>query len=239
MHSTARRRAAFAVTAAGLLLAATACGGDEQSGGGALEGLQPAEILQKTRAATEELQSFTLRGSGTLGEESEATVSMDRDGNCVGEITEPSGTMEFRRLGESVYLRTDDPEWFGGQAALGDRWVVPSEAGGTMMTFMCDPEAMLGSMLEDLEANDDWEPAEGTAVDGTDAIALARTADGVTSTVYIRDAEQAHVLRFVTEGGDNAGSVEFSALGEPVEVEAPPEDQTVTEEELRAEASGS
>ena len=67
-----------------------------------------------------------------------------------------------------------------------------------------------------------------TDVDGTEAVAVVSTdEDGESSTGYIAVEEPHHLLLIERTEGDEQGSVTFTDFDEPVEVEAPADDETV------------
>ena len=61
--------------------------------------------------------------------------------------------------------------------------------------------------------------------------------DGESTTLYVaRDSAKPYILRVVTTGGDDPGTVTLKDYDKPVTVEAPPADQVMDMEQLMKEA---
>lgn len=243
-QTNAARRWGGALTAAVTLAALTACGGGDSGGGGAggddaaattfAEDSTAEEIRDAAITAMEEAESLRMDGSITAETgEVELDLSADRDGNCSGTIGITGGSpAEVLGTGGKAYVKGDADFWSGltgndaqGQQIadqIGDKWaLLPGEG----FNSLCDLDELLSNLDED--AQDQLEKGEVTDVDGTEAITVTSEKDGETTTTYVATGEPHYVLRLEKEGGSEPGGFTVSEFDEPVEAEAPAEDDVL------------
>ncbi len=87
------------------------------------------------------------------------------------------------------------------------------------------------SQLDELVESDTestYETGEQSEVDGIAVVAVESTdEDGETSTGYIAVEEPHHLVRIEKTEGEDTGTVTFTEFDEPLEVEAPADEDTV------------
>ncbi|MEV8590546.1 hypothetical protein AB0424_26785 [Streptomyces sp. NPDC051180] len=207
--------------------------------------LTGSQIVDKAFAATRAAKSLTLDiDLRSADEPTKGYLSLDSRGKCVGTLSlGTASTAELLKADDrDVYLRFDEaflreqvkeesPEQ---QEATLDqfrgRWTkMPlSDPDAEDMTALCDLESLLSSF--DGGASGIVKGGE-TTVGGRKALALTEPAGGgETSTVYVATEGTPYVLRIVTSGGDEPGTITFSRFGRPVVAKAPAaKDVVVTE----------
>ncbi|MGW4159380.1 hypothetical protein [Streptomyces sp. NPDC004788] len=261
MSATARpRRAALATAlcAATLALGATACGPfdtmDSDAGPGSgkpkatgpFAGLTGSQIADKAMATTKSAKSLSLDiDYKTSDGPMKAYVSTDHQGRCTGTMTiGATGTAELiRPADKAVYLRFDKAflkEQTKGESAEVQRQVMKQLKGRWIKTDAKDPDAKdmldlcdLKTLLADFEG-----PYAGvvkgkeTTVDGRKALPLTQDAGGEKSTVYVATEGTPYVLRIVTTGGSEPGTLTLSGFDKPVEAKTPPKKSVVDEKSL-------
>lgn len=185
------------------------------------------------------LESFRIAGALSTGQQDiELDMALSTTGSCEGTIDTGSGSLELLGAGDQVWYRPDDAFWqqqAGEQAQLvidqvKGRWVV-APAGDTGFAQFCNAEQLLSEMLK--ENDDTYEKGEVSDVDGTEAIAITNTSqEAGPSTGYVQVEGEHYLLKMEREGGEQDGSIVFSAFDEPVETTAPAEEDTIALEEL-------
>ncbi|MEV7567777.1 hypothetical protein [Streptomyces tanashiensis] len=239
MQSAPRpRRTALAAALCAAALGATACGplADDAAPAGPFPGLTGSQIVDKAFAATRTAKSLAV-DVDTRGpvEPLKAYLSLDTRGRCTGTMTLGAiGTAELLKTDDkNVYLRFD--EAFLREQVKEDgpeaQDAVVKEAGGRWVkSSMDDPDSEGMLELCDLkELLDGFEPgASGivrgaeTTVGGQKALALTEPGDdGETNTVYVATEGTPYVLKIVTKGGEEPGTITFSQYGKPVVAKAP------------------
>ncbi|MER7536159.1 hypothetical protein ABTX77_15435 [Streptomyces sp. NPDC097704] len=247
MHAALRprRTALVAVVCAALALGTTACArfsADPESAGpfGELTG---AQIVNEAFTATKTAKSLTVDVDlRSPGEPTKGYLSLDSRGKCAGTLT--MGTVDTAELikadAENVYLRFDEaflreqvkdesPEVQ--EATIKEmkgRWVKSpvSDPDSKDMLALCDLKKLLGDF--DPGASGIVKGAE-TTVDGQEALTLTESdGDGESSTVYVATEGTPYLLKIVTKGGDEPGTITFSKYGKPVEAKVPAAKDVVT-----------
>ncbi|GAA2374821.1 hypothetical protein [Streptomyces cuspidosporus] len=242
MRSTTTLAALCAVTA----LALTACGtdGDKsddagKSGqktsasaapGSGLEKLSGPEIADKAMKAMKSAKSLTTDLKGTVdGGPMTYHLSSDSKGECAGRLTMGSdGGVELIKTGDMVYMKFDRAFWKsqggkdGAAAAdmIGDRWTKSKATGADAKDFatFCDSDTMLAGFQDGPSAA---RKGKTTTVDGKPAITLTETEGKETYTAYIATEGKPYLLKLVTKGGKEPGTVKFSDFDKPVDAKAP------------------
>ncbi|WP_078970595.1 hypothetical protein, partial [Streptomyces sp. NRRL F-6492] len=234
----AHRTAVAALLCAAVAAGASACGpfSEDVKPSGPFAGLTGSQIVDEAFAATAAAESLTVEVDTTSeGERTRAYVSLDGTGKCAGTLTTgTAATTELIRADrKNVYLRFDEaslreqtedesPEVREGVLkTLKGRWVeMPaSEPEAKEAVEMCDPKTLLGGFEQG--ASGIVRGGE-TTVGGRKALALTEPGDGgETSTVYVATEGTPYVLRIVTKGGDEPGTITFTQYGKPVAAKAP------------------
>lgn len=238
MRTTPRRRTALAVLGAALALGTTACGpfSDDAKPAGPFGELTGSQIVDKAFAATKGAKSLTVDiDERKAAEPLKAYVSLDVRGQCAGTLTtDTTNTVELIRPDhKTVYLRFDEAslrEQVKGEDAetqkaiikqLQGHWVKGSASDPDTKDIvgLCDPKQLLGGFEQG--ASGIVKGAE-TTVGGRKALALTEPGDGgESSTVYVATEGTPYVLKIVTKGGEEPGTITFSHYGKPVEAKAP------------------
>ncbi|MEU3912781.1 hypothetical protein [Streptomyces sp. NPDC029721] len=257
MRSRTKSRAAAAATAAAALLGGlTACGPAGQRAGAdrpaspgasaaasapASASASPAaarsgqEILTEAYEATRKAES--MRVAATVqqdGKPMEVDLSLDRKGNCKGEIrVDGMGRLDVIKSSESVHFRGDTAYWRGAAkmkhapqkqadqmvAMLADRWIrIPaSDPRAAPMTGSCDLSKLTGDLDH---ASPLARKGETATVDGKQTLAVTSPAKQGTQTDYVATQGKPYILKS-TVMGDSTGEALFSAFDVPVDTTSP------------------
>jgi hypothetical protein len=221
------KRTTRAAYAAGIALTATLTG----CGGSDFADESMDDIVAAAQKDMGDLESVRMVADITSdGQNIKLDMALNTSGNCEGSVSVGDGTAQVIRLDESSWFKADEAFWraqAGEQAdqiiaIVGDKWVAdPRDQFGSF----CD----LDDMLEEIADEDEVDGGEkdGTAeVDGEDAVKLVNDEDGKKVTIYVATDEPHYILK-VEMDGDDVGSATFSDFDEDIDVEAPPEDETV------------
>ncbi|MER5207811.1 hypothetical protein [Streptomyces sp. NPDC002825] len=238
MHAAPRRTALVTVLSAALTLGATACGPstDDAKPAGPFGELTGSQIVDKAFAATRSATSLTVDvdEQGPV-EPLKAYLSLDTRGRCTGTLTMgAASTVELLKTDDkTVYMRFDEaflreqvkeegPEAQDATVKeLKGRWLkgALSDPDNKGMVELCDLKELLGGFEQG--ASGIVKGAE-TTVGGQKALALTEPGDdGETNTVYVATQGTPYVLRIVTKGGEEPGTITFSHYGKPVAAKAP------------------
>ncbi|MFF3607572.1 hypothetical protein [Streptomyces sp. NPDC002463] len=239
MHAKTRTRrtAVSAVLCAAFALGTAACGpfSDDAKPAGPFGGMTGSQIVDKAFAATRAAKSVTVDVDLKSEEPTKGYLSVDTRGKCAGTVsTGTASTTEVIKVDEKdVYLRFDETflrEQTKGESAevqeamlkeLKGKWVKApvSDPENKEMAAVCDLQELLGGFEQG--ASGIAKGAE-TTVDGQKALALTEPGDGgETNTVYVATQGAPYILRIVTKGGDEPGTITFSKYGKPVDAKAP------------------
>ncbi|MEX0171710.1 hypothetical protein [Streptomyces sp. LMG1-1-1.1] len=243
------RIAATTLLCAAVAAGAAACGpfADEAKGkpAGPFAELTGSQIAEKAFAATRTAKSLTLTVDlKSADEPTKGYLSLDAEGKCAGTLTfDTVNTAELVKADDKdVYLRFDEgflraqvedesPEVQ--EATLKElkgRWVKTpvSDPDSKDMTALCDLESLLSAFEEGATG---ISRGGETTVDGHKALALTEPGDaGESSTVYVATEGTPYILKIVTKGGEEPGTIAFSHYGKPVVAKVPaPKDVVVTD----------
>ncbi|MFJ5832227.1 hypothetical protein [Streptomyces sp. NPDC093089] len=244
-HRTTRttrsaRTAVAALLCAAVAVGAAACGpsADEAKAkpAGPFGELTGSQVVDKAFAATKTAKSLTVDVDvRSPVEPMKAYLSLDTGGKCAGTLTMgAANTAELIKVDDkNVYLRFDEAflreqvEEEGPEAQdamvkeLKGRWLKSSasEADSDGMLALCDLDELLDGFEQGAT---DIEKGAETTVDGQPALALTEPGDaGETSTVYVATEGTPYILKIVTKGGEEPGTIAFSHYGKPVDAKAP------------------
>ncbi|MFF0479325.1 hypothetical protein [Streptomyces sp. NPDC004284] len=240
MHAALRpRRAALtAVLCTALALGTTACArfSAEPESDGPFGKLTGAQIVNEAFMATKNAKSLTVDVDLRSPEEPvKGYLSLDGRGKCAGTLTMGTNdTAELVKVDDrNVYLRFDEaflreqvkdesPEVQEATVKqLKGRWVKSpvSDPDSKDMLALCDLKGLLGEF--EPGASDIVKGAE-TTVGGQQALTLTESdGDGESTTVHVATEGTPYILKIVTKGGEEPGTITFSHYGKPVVAEAP------------------
>ncbi|MFJ5705889.1 MULTISPECIES: hypothetical protein [unclassified Streptomyces] len=232
------------------------CGKGDDKPADPFAGLSADAIADKAVEATKSATAFRMNGNGTdEGVAMKVDFAVDDKGNCKGSMESgKGGKAEIVGTGGTSYMKGDDAFW---KSSSGEEGSSDEEAGaistllkGRWMKMpageegpgaFCDLKSITKDMDEDTPRKGMTREADAD-VDGTPAVVLKGKADskGETSTLYVaKDSAKPYILRVVTTGGDEPGTVTLADYDKPVTVTAPPADQVVDMEQLMKAGAGS
>ncbi|MEV5972635.1 hypothetical protein [Streptomyces sp. NPDC051921] len=245
----ARRTAFAAALCAAVALGATACGpfsGDDAKATGPFGELSGPQILDKALDTTKAAKSMSLDISfKTADGPMKAYVSTDLQGQCAGTMTiGTTGTAELvRPADKAVYLRFD--EAFLKDQAKGEspevqeavlkqlkgRWVKTDakDADAKEMLELCDLKALLGDFEQTTTGT---VKGEETTLGGRKALVLTQTAGDEKDTFYVATEGKPYLLKVVTTGGEEPGTIVLSDFDKPVVAKTPAKKDVVDEKSL-------
>ncbi|WP_175407156.1 hypothetical protein [Streptomyces sp. TRM64462] len=212
--------------------------------GGPFDGLSGPQILTTAIETTKQAGSVTLDVTRTAPDgHRRAYLTVGSRGRCAGTLTVgSSGTMELIRTGDVAYVRFDEaflraerkdssPDEIDRTfKELRGRWMKTdaSAATGTPGTSaatvagrgigLCDLDALLTGLESGAGSA---RRGEETTVDGHPALRLTASYGGTTATAYVATDGAPYLLKLVTRGGDEPGTVTFSRYDKPAPVRAP------------------
>ncbi len=248
VHPRTRPTAAVAaVLCTALALGATACGPTSDDAkptkpakpaepAGPFGDLTGSQIVDKAFAATRSAKSLTVDVDlKTAVDPTKAYLSLDSQGRCAGTLTTGvDRTTELVKADDkNVYLRFDEAflreqvkeESQEVQDAtvkeLRGRWMKSpaSDPDSEGMLALCDLDELLGGFEQGASG---IVKGKETTIGGQPALALTEPGEGgETSTVYVATKGAPYVLRIVTKGGEEPGTLAFSQYGKPVAAKVP------------------
>jgi hypothetical protein len=238
-----RSLAALAATAAALGLAA--CGtltGSDPAGTTAKKttaDLTGPQIATRAIKATKSADSLTMDLKGIVdGDEMTFRMALDKKGECSGSIKTADGAIQLLKTGDTAYLKFDDAYWKSqgkdGEAAkdlIGHRWMKTKATGADAkdLTGACD----LAQVLGDFDGSDTIARKGAlTTVNGTPAITLTERDGAEHYTLYVATQGKPYLLKLVTKGGKEPGTVVLSGFDKPVGVKVPAAKDTIDLDKL-------
>ncbi|MFE0703428.1 hypothetical protein [Streptomyces sp. NPDC058872] len=250
MRANKKLWAAVTVCAA-VVAGATGCsqGGDKATD--PFAGLTADAIADKAVETTKASTALHMSGKGkTDGQEMSIDFAVDDKGNCKGSMQSPGGgKADIVGTGGASYMKADDAFWksndggdessdeegAGIAALLNGRWMKMTDEGGAGEddpAAFCDLKKIITDMDKDTPRKGLTRDADAD-VNGTPAVVLSKKDKGESTTFYVaKDSAKPYILRVVTTGGDEPGTIDLSDFDKPVTVSAPPADQVVDLEEL-------
>ncbi|MEU9854850.1 hypothetical protein [Streptomyces sp. NPDC047974] len=237
----------------------TGCGKGDDKAADPFAGLSADDIAKKAVETTKAATSVHMKGEGKDdGKDMTLDFSVDDKGTCQGTMSMGGGgKAEVMRTGGFSYMKGDDAFYKGtagedGSSAeeagaiatlLNGRWMkLPADdADSNDMGEFCDLKAIFADMDKETETTGLTREADAD-VDGTATVVLKSKADkkGETTTLYVaKDSAKPYILRSVTAGGDEPGTVTLSDYDKPLNVTAPPADQVMDMEALMKAGAGS
>ncbi|WP_282694207.1 hypothetical protein [Streptomyces sp. CC208A] len=237
---------------------ATGCGTGDDKPADPFAGLSADDIAKKAVETTKAATSVHLQGTGEEdGKETTIDVTVDDKGSCKGSMsTAGEGKAEMVGVDGAVYLKGDDAFWSsstGGEDAdaegeegpdfgelLQGRWMkTPADAAGSDDSDnLCNLKSLFADMEKETQTTG-LTRGDDADVDGAQAVVLTGKDDkkGESTTLYVaKDSAKPYILRVVTTGGDEPGTVTLNEYDKPVTVTAPPSDQVADMEQIMKDA---
>ncbi|MGW0468363.1 hypothetical protein ACWDX6_24340 [Streptomyces sp. NPDC003027] len=241
-----RRTALAAAFCAAVALGAAACGpfSDDPKAAGPFGELSGPQIADKAIAATKTADSLTLDlALKTTDGPIKAYLALDTQGKCAGTLTVgTTGTAELIKPdAKVVYLRFDEAflrEEAKGESAETREAMLKELKGRWVKTPVTDPEAKdslelcdLKALLRDFEQGLDLSvKGEETTVGGKKALMLTQAFDKEKTTLYVATEGEPRILKIVTAGGEEPGTITFADYDKPVVAKAPPAKDVLDEQ---------
>ncbi|MEU9854851.1 hypothetical protein [Streptomyces sp. NPDC047974] len=208
------------------------------------DGLTPAEIADRAVDATRSADSLRMTGQAVSeGQEFDLDLSVDDQGSCQGRIGVDEADAELRRLDGVTYMKGDAAFWRASMTAEGvpenqidpvielidGRWlkIGPGQAGAADLGEVCDLDLLLDDLGEGQEDHAGFTRGPDREMDGDPVATLVEKESGETTTVSVAQEGKPYIRQVVVTGGDEPGSMTLSEFDRPVEVTAPPADETV------------
>lgn len=224
----------FAAAAAGIvvLTSLAACGssGSDAAKQFAKQGV--AKVEAQAFAATKGLTSAHVAGHVRSGARSLALdLSLDSQKNCVGSVTIDGHRMKILRVKGALFLKADLATWSkttNADAAtlrkLPGKWVTGLAAADvTVYEALCDPTHLLQAYPTQAGKDD---RVTGTATSGGHQVVTVSGHFGGTAkpvTINVLATAPHYITRLSTTGADLA----LSAFDQPVQVDAPADEDVV------------
>ncbi len=202
--------------------------------------LSGPEIVDKAVKATKTATSLRMKGEA---QEADGLMALDMAMNtkdeCVGSMSmNQEGSMNLIKTGETVYMKFDEKflrsqskgepkeETDAAVAMLANRWMKTktSEPDAKEFVGVCD----LNTYLKEFEdVTSLARKGAVTTVDGKEAITLTETDGKATHTLYVATQGEPYLLKVVTKGGDEPGTMSLTDFNKPVPAEAPADKDVV------------
>lgn len=237
------KRAVLALAATAAAVGLAACGtlsaDSTEPGKKTTADLTGPQIANKALKATKSASSLTMDLDGKVdGDDMTFRMSLDKKGDCTGRFRTPDGGIQLLKAGDTAYLKFDDAYWKSqgkdGAAAkslIGGRWMKTKATGADAKDLVSS--CSLAEVLAGFEG-DDTAAKKGavTTVDGTPAITLTESEGAEHYTIYVATKGKPYILKLVTKGGKEPGTVTLSGYNEPVAAKAPAAKDTVDLDKL-------
>lgn len=199
---------------------------------GSLEGLTAPEISRRMSLAMNLVTSMTMEFSGVLqSKQVQVKIAATTDGVCAAAARLNGGTMQIIRTADrTAYIKGDARYWtslspkgksFGALAA--NRWIrFPfTSAPGKRLSQSCEVANVLKTLQLAHESATKGAPA---TVDGKPVVTIKKKDRQGAVTYYVAAHGPSYLLKLTDQTG---GTMTFGSFGKPVNVEAPPANQTI------------
>jgi hypothetical protein len=215
---------------------AIGCAGDGDDGGDGedfadLSGQEIADAAEEDMLA---LDSMRYAGSITsAGTDVSLDLQADADGTCTGTIDILGGSVEVLSTGGQSWFRADSAFWESSapdQAAqiialVGDKWVLDSSS---EFAQFCDLDEFRTSLFDEGNGETTFTSKGTDEIDGAAVVEVESKDDKGTRIGYILVEGKHYLVKIQSdEDPENSGEVFFSEFDEPVEVEAPAQDEVI------------
>ncbi|WP_406863011.1 hypothetical protein ABZO31_22235 [Streptomyces sp. HUAS MG47] len=219
------------------------------------KGLSADEIAERAVDATTSAKSLRMTGRVSAeGQPVNVDFSVNDRAECTGRLTVEGGIAEVRQKDKVAYMKGDEKFWRVSMTAQGlppaqieatlellkGRWVkfAAGQPGSAELAGVCDLEALLADLEQDEAARTGMTRAKDGRIGSTPTATLVkqkadaggsphgRSPRGST-TVSVAMKGKPYILRIVRTGGEDPGTIRFSAFDKPVKVVTPPADETI------------
>ncbi|MFG2328880.1 hypothetical protein ACGFMM_04575 [Streptomyces sp. NPDC048604] len=208
-------------------------------------GLSADEIAERAVDATTAAKSLRMTGRVSAdGQPVNIDFSVNDRAECTGRLTVEGGVAEVRQKDRVAYMKGDAKFWRASMTAQGlppaqieatlellkGRWVkfAAGSPGSAELAGVCDLERLLADLEQDEAARTGMTRGKDGAVGKTPTATLVKRKSGdERSTVSVALKGKPYILRIARTGGEEPGTVRFSAFDKPVKVVTPPADETV------------
>ncbi|MFE5792366.1 hypothetical protein ACFQ8C_07270 [Streptomyces sp. NPDC056503] len=208
------------------------------------DGLTPGQIADRAVDATRSADSLRMTGRVVSeGQDLDVDFSVDDKGSCQGRIGVDDGEAELRRLDDITYMKGDEAFWRISMTSQGipenqiapvielvkGRWlkIAPGQAGSADLGEICDLDSLLDDLDQDKDDRAGLRRGPDREVDHTPVATLVKKESGETTTVSVAQEGKPYIRQVVRTGGEEPGSMTLSEYDRPVDVTAPPADETV------------
>ncbi|MCX5381997.1 hypothetical protein [Streptomyces sp. NBC_00083] len=178
-------------------------------------GRSGGQIFTDAMKADRMAPSLRLKANVTDAKDGPTKVdlTMNSKGDCTGTIGAGKDAVAMIKVGKTAYLRpTGTHKWIKSDTTTGQ---------GKDLAPMCDVKTFLADQGEDNAA----EKGPIITVGGVPAMVLTEKDSGSVYTLDVATTGTHYLLKMVTVGGDEPGTLEFSDFGRPVHAVAPPKSQ--------------
>ncbi|MEU9102594.1 hypothetical protein [Streptomyces sp. NPDC048361] len=169
------------------------------------------DAIQADRTAP----SLRLKADVTDAKDGRLTVdlTMNSKGDCTGTIGKGKDAVAMIKVGRIAYLRPAGAHtWTKSDTTTGE---------GKGLAPMCDVKTFLADQGEDNAAK----RGRVITVGGVPAMVLTEKDGAAVYTLDVATTGKHYLLKMVTVGGDEPGTLAFSNFGRPVHAVAPPKSQ--------------
>lgn len=230
-------------------------GGNEVADLAASDSADVAAIGTEVDRGWRELESVRVRIDSPSEPNLTTDIRLTQDGRCAGTFGPDGSIAEVRSVDGTFYYSPGEDYWQAqiesaqaqpdpdAQVALvetlrdtiGDRWVdggATDEASSYGEFCAGGVDALVPEQFDaSAFAADGWTVGGDADVDGTPVVSLVKEG---TATLFVAAEGEPWVLRAEVGQDDLSATYTFSEQNEPLDVEAPPEDEIVTVAELEA-----
>lgn len=248
MSLSSKLGTSLAVAALAMSLSSCGSGDDDKSGAGdkpdagaEFAAQTVKEITAQSEKDMKALTSLTMAGTITQDDgELELDLSFDTDGNCAGSMGMQGGTAEVVSVDGASYLRGNEAFWRATagdsaeqvMAVLGDRWA-KLPAGSEDFSEFCDLDSLLDEFDDDSDdSKETVTKGKVATVDGQDAVEIVTKDEDGTTHAWVATEGKHYIIKLEHTGEDEPGVMSFSDFDEPVDAEAPAEDEVVDMSDL-------
>jgi len=233
-----QRRLVYAIAAAAAALVA-GCGGATSSSSAptasptpssnGVADLPPTEILAKAKAALKGADSVHLKGAGGTGSERvEFDIKYTRSNGSAGTVAIAGQQLEIIQTAGTAYVKADAAFW---QSQTGSSEIAKLLGGKYLSGPANDPKLKDLAAFGDLQSfADQLLKPEGKITKGEQ-----KTIRGIATIGLVDNSSNGGTLYIATVGepypiqvsSTKDGTLDFLEYGEPVEITAPPAEQTI------------
>ena len=196
------------------------------------------KIMKQAEKDTKSLKSLTLVGTikqddGTL----KIDLSADKSGNCAGTMGIGEGKADVLSIDGASYIRGDEAFWEASagdsaqqvQALLGDKWA-KLPPGNDDFSSLCDVDKLFD---DEGDTKETYTKGKTSTVGGKKAVEIVVHKKGEDALHgWVATEGKHYLLKVEQKGGKEPGVFELRDFNDPVDAEAPAEDEFVDLDKL-------